>query len=65
MSLVAIPEAAQALNLSQRHIRRMISKRRWPFYRLGLKAIRIDLDEVKALGRVIAEGEQERRRTKK
>ncbi len=65
MSLVAIPEAAQALNLSRRHIRRMISKRRWPFYRLGLKAIRIDLDEVKALGRVIAEGEQERRRTKK
>ena len=64
MSLVSIREAAQVLKLSDRHIRRMISEGRWPFYRLGKRMIKLDLEEIKNLGRMIAEGEQERRKAK-
>ena len=56
MSLVTIREASRALAVSERHVRRMISKGRWPYYRLGAKAIRLDLKEVRALGRLISEG---------
>ena len=53
---LSIHEAGKALKLSERHIRRMISEGRWPYYRLGPRAIRLDLDEIKALGRLVAEG---------
>ncbi len=57
--LQSIHETSKALKLSERHIRRMISEGRWPFYRLGRRAIRIDLEEIMALGRVV---EQKKRR---
>jgi excisionase family DNA binding protein len=55
MSLVSVREAARALRLSERHIRRMISEARWPFYRLGQRIVRVDIEEIKNLGRLIAE----------
>ena len=56
--LVNIPQAAKELGVSIEHIRRQIRAGRWPFYRLGPKATRIDVDEIRALGRLIAEGKQ-------
>ena len=53
---ISIHEAGKALKLSERHIRLMISEGRWPYYRLGPRTIRLDLDEIKALGRLVAEG---------
>jgi excisionase family DNA binding protein len=46
--LVSIRETAEALNVSHRHVRRMIDAGRVPFYLVGERAIRLDLDEVKA-----------------
>lgn len=60
--LVRVSEAATLLGVSAEHIRRMIRAGRWPFYKLGEKGARIDVDEIKALGRLIAEGEIERRK---
>ncbi len=57
--LQSIHETSKAFKLSERHVRRMISEGRWPFYRLGRRAIRIDVDEIKSLGRLIAEGKPE------
>jgi len=54
--LSSILETAKALKVSTRHVRRMISEKRWPFYRLGKRTIRLDLEEIKNLGRLIAGG---------
>lgn len=60
--LVKISEASKILGVSAEHVRRMIRSGRWPYYQLGKKGTRVDIDEIKAFGRLIAEGEQERRR---
>jgi len=57
--LQSIHETSKILKLSERHVRRMISEGRWPYYRLGRRAIRLDVDEIKSLGRLIAEGKSE------
>ena len=59
MALVSIQEAAQALGVSPDTVRRRIKAGRWPYYPLGPKAIRLDVDEIKSLGRLIAEGQQQ------
>ncbi len=58
--LATISAGARELGCSPEHIRRMIRMGRWPYYRLGPKAIRIDPEEIKGLGRLIAEGEKNR-----
>lgn len=58
--LCSILDTARALKLSERHCRRMISEKRWPFYRLGKRIIRLDLQEIKNLGRVVAKTEKEK-----
>ena len=58
--LMKISEAANLLGVSCEHIRRQIRARRWPSYQLGPKATRIDPDEIRALGKLIAEGNRER-----
>lgn len=60
--LVSVSQAAKDLGVSVEHIRRMIRAGRWPYYKLGKKGTRVDVEEIKALGRLIAEGEQERRK---
>ena len=59
--LITISAASRELGVSQEHIRRMVRAGRWPAYRLGPKATRIDPDEIRALGKLIFEGERERR----
>jgi len=56
--LVSITVASKELGLSTEHIRRMIKEGKWPVYHLGPKATRIDLDEIKKLGRLIAESKK-------
>lgn len=46
--IVTIREAAKALKVSDRHIRRMMILRKFPFYRIGSRAVRLDLDEILA-----------------
>lgn len=60
MELVSISQAAKQLGCCTEHVRRMIRAGRWPAYKLGPKATRIDVDEVRALGRLIQQGERER-----
>ncbi len=38
-----VREAARLLECSQRHVRRMIRLGIWPYFRLGKKAIRVDV----------------------
>jgi excisionase family DNA binding protein len=57
--LKTVSAAARELGVSGEHVRRMVKNGRWPFYRLGPKAMRIDPDEIRALGRLIAQGEKE------
>ena len=54
--LRSITDASTELGCSTEHIRRQIRAGRWPFYKLGKKGTRIDVEEIKALGRLIAEG---------
>ena len=61
MALMSISQAARELGCSQEHVRRMIRSGRWPAYRLGLKATRIYVEEVRALGKLVHESERERR----
>jgi len=58
--LLSVSQAAKELGLSTMHIRRMVRTGKWPFYRLGPKATRIDVEEIRALGRLIAKAEEKR-----
>lgn len=52
MPLSRVSQGAKELDVSTEHARRMIRKGLWPIYRLGKKAIRIDVEEIKKLTRV-------------
>ena len=56
--LVTVTQAAKELSVSVEHVRRQIRAGLWPFYKLGAKGTRIDLEEIKSLGRLLAEGER-------
>lgn len=60
--LSTVSQAARELGVSGEHVRRQIRAGRWPYYRLGKKGTRIDVDEIKSLGRLIAKGELETRK---
>jgi len=63
--LVSIKTAAVLLELSPSHIRRMIARGRFPFYRMGNRILRVDPDEIKSTNRVSqkkAMGEEDRGR---
>ncbi|MSP41514.1 MAG: DNA-binding protein [Deltaproteobacteria bacterium] len=47
--LCTLKLAAEELDCSHEHIRRQVRTGRWPFYRIGERAIRIDPEEIKAL----------------
>jgi excisionase family DNA binding protein len=49
--LVRITEAARQLGVCAEHIRHMIRIGKWPGYKLGPKATRVDLEEIKKLAR--------------
>lgn len=56
--LVKIEEATRRLGVSRETILKRIRSGEWPFYRLGEKAIRIDVDEIIQLTRKAAHGER-------
>jgi len=56
VALCNIKKAAEQLEVSERHIRRMIAEGCWPYYRLGRQMIRVDVAEIKSLGRLVAGG---------
>ena len=58
--LMSVTAAAKELGVSTMHIRRMIRLGKWPIYRMGPKATRIDVEEIKTLGRLTAEAEKKR-----
>ena len=62
--LTSVVNAAKELGCSAEHIRRQIRAGRWPFYVLSDKGTRVDVEEIKALGRLVAEGKRERREKK-
>jgi excisionase family DNA binding protein len=49
--LVSVQSAARELGVSTRHVYRQIKKKRWPAYEVGLKALRVDIDEIRHLSR--------------
>ncbi|MBI4528143.1 MAG: helix-turn-helix domain-containing protein [Deltaproteobacteria bacterium] len=57
--LVSVSQAARELNLSIDHLRRWIRAGKIPIYKLGPRSTRVDLDELKSLGRLRAEAEQD------
>jgi excisionase family DNA binding protein len=52
--LVTILEVAKELKVSDRHVRRMIAEGKYPFYRIGNRAVRLDLEEIKSASKVLA-----------
>jgi len=49
MRLVSIPTFAQMANLNAATVRSRIKSGDWPFYRLGERSIRVDVDEIRTL----------------
>ena len=47
VELLTIEQAAKRLQMSARHVRRLIAERRIPFHRLG-RAVRIDPSDLRA-----------------
>ncbi len=59
MALLPLSQGARELGCSVEHARRQVRAGRWPAYKLGPKALRIDPEEIRALGKRIHEGERE------
>ena len=58
--LVTVSQAARELGVSTEHARRMIRAGKWPTYKLGTKATRVDVGEVRELARLRGEAETKR-----
>jgi len=56
--LLNVSQAARELGVSTETVRRNIRAKRWPFYRLGPKTTRVDVEEIRALNGV-PEGERD------
>lgn len=56
--LVKVEEATRRLGVSRETILKRIHSGEWPFYRLGEKAIRVDVEEIIRLTRKGARGER-------
>ncbi len=54
--LTRIAVAAKELNVSERFLRQLIADNRIPFYRFSPRTLRVDLNELRDLMRLIAEG---------
>ena len=62
--LLSIAQASKELGLSPGHIRKQIKSGRWPSYRLGDKALRVDVEEIRALGRMVEAWKREQKGVK-
>ena len=59
---MTVRQAALELNISEETIRRNIKDNVWPFFLLGGKSFRVDVDEIKALGKAAAQARKKRER---
>lgn len=64
MTLENISATARALNVSERHLRRLVARGAIPFYKLSERTLRFDVSELRAYMKLLVEGEQERRQGK-
>ena len=64
MALKSVTEAAEELGLCKAQVRKKLNAGEWPYFKLGKKGTRLDVDEIKSLGRLIAKSEQERQSQK-
>jgi len=55
---MSINQTARELGLSGAHVRKMVKHGLWPSYSLGKKAIRLDVEEIRRLGRLIADSKK-------
>jgi len=55
--LVTVKAACAELGVSLSHARRQIKRGAWPFYKLGPRILRFDIQELRDLGRLVANGE--------
>ena len=55
----SIADAAKELSVSERFLRQLIAQKRVPYYRLSPRTLRVDLNELRDLMRLIAEGKPE------
>jgi excisionase family DNA binding protein len=55
--LISLTEASRELGVSTKHIRDMVKLGKWPAYRVGVKALRIDPQEIRDLARLISQAE--------
>jgi excisionase family DNA binding protein len=53
---IKITEAAEALSVSERFLRRLVAEQRIPYYRLSERTLRIDLNELREHMRSVAQG---------
>ena len=58
---VSVREASTALGFSTSHLYRLIKSKRIPFYQLTPRTIRLDLEELRTLGRIDAQGREANR----
>ena len=56
--LLSVSQTARELGVSCAHVRRMVKAGRWPVYCLGPKAMRLDVEEIRTLGRLTAEAQK-------
>jgi excisionase family DNA binding protein len=59
--LLSVVETARVLGVSVETVRRRIKNGQWPVYKLGPKSTRLDPSEIRALGRLVGELEQQRK----
>ncbi len=60
--MLTASETAKELKVSERFLRKLVASGRIPFYRLSERTLRFDLDELRDYMRLIAEGQQEKRK---
>ena len=60
--MIRVKEAGMELKISERHLRRLVAQRKNPYYKLNPRVHRFDLNELRDYMRLLAEGDQERRK---
>ena len=59
-NLKRVSDAAKELGVSMEHVRKQIRQGEWPSYELGSKARRLDVDEIREIGKIRAQAKREK-----
>jgi len=57
--LVNLSQGSRELGVSIEHARRQVRAGKWPSYKLGKKATRIDVEEIRVLSRLSAQANRD------